>query len=215
MNARRMSHSFSGNIVLVAFVAALLGCAPAPDPNVSTHHNDNFRTGAYLAETVLTPKAVRDRGMHIKYWLIRCDTFIAAAPPGNPVGCFDGTIETQPLFVHQQHFKVDSPVGVVETTAGGLFIATAHNKVYGFIASTGQQMWATDLMLDKNHQPLNGGFEPRGANSTPVIDVGNNRMYVLFSNKLPLNEPWQDCSGLDGNPKRLCDFGNYKSGVFR
>jgi hypothetical protein len=45
-------------------------------------------------------------------------------------------------------------------------------------------------MLVNNASPKYPGYMPRGINSTPVIDVGANRMYVLFSIKNQFPEWW-------------------------
>ena len=81
----------------------------APDPNVLTQHNDNHRTGVYLAETRLTPAVVRSGSFGRLYTRnVRGDIF------------------AQPLFVR----------GV--RTAGGpknlVFVATSKNWVYAFDA---------------------------------------------------------------------------------
>jgi outer membrane protein assembly factor BamB len=131
------------------------GC---PDPNVTTQHNDNARTGAYLHEAVLTPDAVRMRGMRVKYWLglWPCDVLASGE-----TGCIQGALDTQPLYVK-----------------GVVFLATLENWVYGVDANEGKILWRRQLVA-RDGWPQ----KPRGVHATPVIDVAHNRMYVLFSTK--------------------------------
>ena len=113
---------------------------------VPTQHNDNFRTGANLAETALTPAAVRHRGM----W--RVDRAV------------DGMINTQILYapgvaVHGKQHNV-------------AYVTTSANSVYAFDAddrTTGLQngmLWRRSL-ADANAAPP---ALARGINATPVLD---------------------------------------------
>src|SRR5919204_4318154 len=138
-------------------LATALGTAPlvfGQNANVTTQHNDNSRTGAYLFEKTLTPAAVKSRQMRVRWT--------------HPV---DGAIATQPLYVE-------------DTFAGDAFAAiligtTPNNSVYALDADTGAEIWHKAL-ADSNPalRPL-----PRGINSTPVIDVCSHRIYLLFSTK--------------------------------
>src|SRR5947209_6863613 len=115
------------HLLTVLSLTALAGCRSF-NPNVATQHNDNFRTGAYLAETTLTPKAVHDRGMHVKYWLGPCNRQARDPHRDAPMtGCIDGTVVTQPLYVNRVRF--DLPF--LEFEAPAVFVATTSNKVYG------------------------------------------------------------------------------------
>jgi hypothetical protein len=120
--------------------------------NVVTQHNDNFRTGAYLAETTLTPKAVRDRKMSQKFRVT-----------------VDGSVITQPLYVR----NVEFPGG----RANGVFVGTLNNKVYALDADNhGDTKWEAPLVdSDPSQRPVAQGIQ-----NTPVIDVSNDRIYVLF-----------------------------------
>jgi outer membrane protein assembly factor BamB len=136
---------------LLLFVAATLlftgGCS------VTTQHNNNFRTGTYDAENLLTPYAVSTRGMEIKY-----------------TRGVTGAIGAQPLYVPRVSFTGGQ--------ANGLFVATMQNLVYAFNADTGAQLWVTTLSDTSTTRP-----KPRGVPSTPVIDESSATMYVLFSTK--------------------------------
>jgi len=103
------------------------------DSNVVTQHNDRARTGAYLHEKTLTPKAVAARGMRVKFWLYPCFGFVPALPPGPMTGCIDSVIDSQPLYVE----GVRRHVGWFWLTNDMVFVSTIANTVYGVDADTG------------------------------------------------------------------------------
>jgi outer membrane protein assembly factor BamB len=133
----------------------IVGCAS--NGNVVTQHNDNNRSGVYPYETTLTASQVLARGMVIKY--------------RHPV---DGSINAQPLYVRRVAFQSGG--------ANGLFVATIFGRdytVYGLDADTGAEKWRTHLIdSDPGKRRI-----ARGVDSTPVIDVASQKMYVLFSTK--------------------------------
>ncbi len=145
------------------------------DSNVATQHNDRARTGAYLYEKTLTPKAVAARGMRVKFWLSPCFGFVPALLPGPMTGCIDSFIDSQPLYVE----SVQRHVVFFWLTNNMVFVSTIANTVYGVDADTGNIIWTTGLTSN------DGGRTPiaRGIRATPVIDVANNRMYVLYGTK--------------------------------
>src|SRR3954462_12563880 len=99
-------------------VAALLlttGCT-----SVITQHNDNFRTGAMLAETRLTPDQVLGHGMRLAN---------TTAP--------DCALAAQPLYMPELRF----PTG----TADAAFVATMNNTVYALNAANGSVKWQRTL----------------------------------------------------------------------
>lgn len=154
--------------LLVAASAAqvLVGCDGTEGISISesvlTQHNDNARTGAYLAETQLKPSNVRASTFGKLYSL--------------PV---DGPIAAQPLFVQMIN-------GVAR-----LYVATRKNKIYAFDVGASQPstVWELELKGDRNqnaaHLPgvpkkcgqLRG---PVGITSTPVIDPATSTMFVVF-----------------------------------
>lgn len=124
------------------------------DPSVTTQHNDSHRTGAYLAETDLSPSAISTRGMALAY-----ETSVS------------GAINAQPLYVQNVSF----PAGV----ANGLFVATMDNKVYGMNADTGVVQWTTPLTDSQpTLRPLGQSID-----TTPVIDLPTHRLFIVFSTK--------------------------------
>jgi hypothetical protein len=152
-----------------AIVALLLGTAGGARAGVvvPTQHNDNFRTGANLEETVLTPATVMRHGMR------RVDRSV------------DGPINTQILYAH----------GVA--AGGGArnvaYVTTSTNSVYAFDADDRSQaaqgglLWRRTLADPSASPPAIA----RGINATPVLEFadGKGTIDVLYStaNQFPWN----------------------------
>jgi outer membrane protein assembly factor BamB len=145
--------SIFGTFISSPSNAVTVGCGGGA--NVVTQHNDNGRTGAYTAETTLTPAAVLAHGMDVKW--------------SHPV---EGGVNAQPLYVRNVEFQ--------RGRANAVFIATVFkNRVYALNAETGDEEWAITLKdSDTDARGL-----PQGVDSTPVIDVATHRMYIAFSTK--------------------------------
>jgi len=135
------------------------------DVVVPTQHNDNFRTGANLAETQLTPANVGR--------LQRVDRYV------------DGFINTQILYAH----GVRTPSGPRNLA----FVATSSDSIYAFDADDrssapqGGLVWHVTLRdPDRTARPW-----ARGINATPVLEFahGNGTIDVLYStaNQFPWN----------------------------
>jgi hypothetical protein len=191
----------------VVFVAAARPAAQPPLGDVVTQHVDRARTGANLGELLLTPSAVRARGL---------------TGVERPV---DGAIESQPLFMRAV------PVNGVPRDL--VFITTTQNSVWAFDAkdrrSPAGPVWCRTLMdagagadvacssalanaaaatSEPTHgsvgdpcasaaAPVAGKRYARGIYSTPVIDTraGRRGMYVVYSTT---NDPcWTSSSALD------------------
>src|SRR6266446_1865865 len=92
-------------------VLGLLGSTPAlaQERNVLTQHNDNARSGSYLAETTLTPASVGS-GFFGRLYMREVN----------------GDVLAQPLYVQQ--------VPTAQGAKNMFFIATALNVLYGFDA---------------------------------------------------------------------------------
>jgi hypothetical protein len=138
--------------------------------DVLTYHNDNLRTGANLYETILTPANVN------------ATTF-------GKVGqvSVDGQVYAQPLV----KTGVTLPDG---TTHNLVFVATEHDSVYAFDASTLAPVWH-DSFIDPAHgvtavlsTDVNGNaIAPEyGITSTPVIDASSNTLYVVSMIRIAL-----------------------------
>jgi hypothetical protein len=150
---------------LLLGVAAGLGLANigSAQVNVLAYHNDNARTGANLAETILTPSNVNPStfGKLFTYTV-------------------DGYVYAQPLYV--------SGVAIPgQGTHNAVFVATEHNSVYCFDADSnsgtnGGVLWQVNLGPSAPC-PV-PGFEFRaitnevGITGTPVIDPVSQTLYV-------------------------------------
>jgi len=154
---------------LAAVITLLLGTASGARAGVvvPTQHNDNFRTGANLAETALTPASVAQHGMR------RVDRAV------------DGVINTQILYAHGV-----SAGGRERNVA---YVTTSANSVYAFDAddrSAGLQngmLWRRTLADPGASPPALA----RGINATPVLEFadGKGTIDVLYStaNQFPWN----------------------------
>jgi hypothetical protein len=132
---KRLPNSLGFFVLCILFIP-LLGCGGTVDANVTTHHNNNFRTGAYLAETTLTPYNVRTRGMERMYCTGANTQYPNSYNPCNPVT--DGWILTQPLFVRNVDYQMIDGNGRSFSlgVANGVFVATNTNKVYALYPET-------------------------------------------------------------------------------
>jgi hypothetical protein len=128
--------------------------------DVLTMHNDLARDGANTQETVLTPSNVNPTHF------------------GKIVGYgVDGQVYAQPLIV--------SNLGIGGGTHNVLYVATEHDSIYAFDAddATGTPYWSESL-LAPGQSPASSsdteGISPEiGVTGTPVIDRGNNTIYVV------------------------------------
>ncbi|ESS72738.1 alpha-amylase Amy [Methyloglobulus morosus KoM1] len=129
--------------------------------NVLERSCNGFRTGANIAETILTPTNVKSSAnqFHKRF-----------------VMTVDGKIEGSPLFA--------SKVSIADDTHNVVYVATMHNTVYAFDADTGVQLSARWL-----GNPVSGNdlhtLKPStihgewGIASTPVIDPETGTLYVV------------------------------------
>ena len=156
-----------GAVLLVVFLSLhLVSCngnspakqsttVPPPPPgmagtNVTTHHNDNARTGQNLSETILTPSNVNSSSFG-KLFVISVD----------------GRVDAQPLYLTQ----VSIPN---KGTHNVLYVETEHASVYGFDADNDTLLWQVSMLgagetTSDDHGC--GQITPEiGITSTPVID---------------------------------------------
>ena len=127
--------------------------------SVTTRSYDNARTGANTQESILTPSAVRTRGVK---------KLLTLTMPGDTKGC-----EAQPLVVPK--------VKIGNRTHDVVFLASMANLVAAFDVDTGTQLWAVPLgrPVDQN-QTIDWHLtnDHWGILSTPVIDEQAGLMYV-------------------------------------
>ncbi len=162
---------------LVSFVLCAAACGgsdsttttthPPPPNAVLTYHNDNGRTGAYLAEKTLTPGAIASRGM----------TLAVTRP-------VDRGLNAQILYVPD--------LVVAGAHHAVIYAATLGNTVFAYDANdtsaTGTEaglLWKTKLT-----DPVEPArMYARGIMSTPAIDLDANEIYVVYGTKDTLDEP--------------------------
>ncbi len=143
------------------FPPALTDTAPH---DVVTQHNDNHRTGAYLAETELSPGNVGPGRFGRLYTRNVAGSELA-----------------QILYVHGVNLPASRPPG----TKNLFFVATQQNWVYAFDADdvnpdpNTPAIWKCQLAQpDSTTMHCGEQSGPVGITSTPVIDLKTGIMYV-------------------------------------
>ena len=149
---------------------ALCACAllrPAEAVDILTQHNDQFRTGANLSETILTPANVNATqfGKLFSY-------------------AVDGYVFAQPLYV--------SAYSISGGTHNVCYVATMEDSVYAFDADSNTTYWHKQFtggnitpvpivdITGNNNLNIHGDV---GILSTPVIDKTSGTIYVLARTK--------------------------------
>jgi hypothetical protein len=156
----------AGLIVLIAATLARPDhmSAQTGRPNVITQHNDNSRTGANLAETVLNTSTVNVNQFG--------KLFSRAV---------DGEIYAQPLYV--------SGVTIGQTVHNVVYVATMNNSLYAFDADAASA--SAPLWQDNFGPPVPvadvGELQDIdlvvGITSTPVIDTASSTLYCVAKTK--------------------------------
>ncbi len=148
-------------------------------PDVTTYHNDTFRTGTNPYETSLTPATVTAA----KFGLLR----------NLPV---DGLVDAQPLYLHQ--FTI---AGTAHNVA---YAVTENDSIYAFDADTGVQLWKKTALLANETASDDRGCSqvtPKiGITSTPVIDRSagpNGAIYLVAMSKDASNQYHHRLHALD------------------
>jgi PKD repeat protein len=133
--------------------------------NVLTQHNDNFRTGANLSESVLTVSNVSTSQFGKLF-----------------TRTVDGQIYAQPLYVNG--------LTISNKLHNVVYVATEHNSVYAFDADDpagSNALWHVNLGTSVPIADINGcdDLKPEiGITSTPVIDLASNTMYLDAKTKV-------------------------------
>ncbi|CAE6709502.1 hypothetical protein R69658_00857 [Paraburkholderia aspalathi] len=128
--------------------------------DVLMHHNDLARTGQMLAETTLTLANVNSTSFGKV-------AFLSA----------DGKVDAQPLFV--------TSLPISGTAHDVVYVATEHDSVYAYDATTFAQLWKVSLVGSGETPSDDHGCQditPEiGITSTPVIDRNRGANGVLYA----------------------------------
>src|SRR5438270_5798526 len=138
--------------------------------DVITYHNDNASTGQNLAETALTPNNVNAN--------LFGKQFVAQV---------DGQVYAQPLV----KTGVNITAGPNAGTHDVVLVATQHDSVYAFDATSGVPLWhdsfinaATGVTTVPSGDTGSGDINPEvGITATPVLDAASNIAYVTAKTK--------------------------------
>ncbi len=167
----RLSQGTLGAAAMAAALLILSGPLSA-QVQVTTQHNDNFRTGQNLSETILTPAVVSSSQFGKIFSVV-----------------VDGKVYGQPLYMPNVTIPGKGVHNVV-------YIVTEHDSVYAWDAdsNTGQNsapLWAVSFISPAHgittvsSSDINcSSVGPEvGITATPVIDPSNNTMYILAQTK--------------------------------
>ncbi len=145
-------------VILSAILVIASALLAAGQVAVTTYHNDNNRTGWNNHETVLTPTNVASTSFGLLHSVV-----------------LDDQVDGQPLLVPGVNITAGSNQGKHDV----VYVATEGNTIYAIDAESGT------ILLNPNFgKPVrfpigctNNGPNV-GINSTPVIDLTSNTMYV-------------------------------------
>jgi hypothetical protein len=146
--------------LLVGFVVGFSTPLSTAQTAVTTYHYDNYRTGWNSAETTLTPANVASSAFGLLHNVV-----------------LDDQIDGQPLLVSGVNITAGSQPGTHDV----VYVASENNTVYAIDQHSGT------ILLNPNFgKPVrfpigcsNNGPNV-GINSTPVIDLNSNTMYVVM-----------------------------------
>jgi hypothetical protein len=147
---------------LAAAVGFLFICSLAPataQTAVTTYHNDNYRTGWNSSETALTPTTVASSSFGL----------LATV-------AVDDQVDAVPLIVPGVNITAGSNQGIHDV----VYIATGNDTVYAVDANAGTVL-LTQSLGKPVASPLgcNNNGPNVGIDSTPVIDISSNTIYVM------------------------------------
>ncbi len=146
-------------------MAALSGLLHA-QVNVTTYHNDTFRTGQNVQETILTPANVNSTQFGKLFSV--------------PV---DGMVYAQPLYL--------SAVNIAGGTHNVLYVVTEHDSVYAIDADVGT-VYGKVSLIPTGGTTVSSSYGSRlpdlvpevGITGTPVIDPAGGTLYVVAKSKV-------------------------------
>ncbi len=126
---------------------------------VTTYHNDNFRTGWNASETLLTPANVNASQFGLLATVL-----------------VDDQVDAQPLVVPGVNITAGNNQGKHDV----VYVVTGNNTVYAIDANIGTVLLTRHLGKPVG-MPLgcNNNGPNVGIDSTPVIDIGSNTIYLI------------------------------------
>ena len=164
-----MARKRSSGRIVVAVSIQILSYGLAAGAQVTTAQYGNSRTGATLAETILSPSKVNSQDLGKLFSI-----------------AVDGDVYAQPLYV--PHLEI-SGMGKHNV----LFVATEHDSVYAFDADapSSAPLWKASFLDPASGittvPPMDVScpfIQPEiGISSTPVIDLESATIYVLARTK--------------------------------
>jgi hypothetical protein len=161
LRLRRFAHpSELGRVVrLISTFILFAQILTAAQTAVTTYHNDNYRTGWNAKETSLTPANVNASQFGL----------LARA-------AVDDQVDAQPLVVPGVNITKGNNQGQHDV----VYIATGNNTVYAIDANVGTVLLSRHLGTPVTW-PLgcNNNGPNVGIDSTPVVDIGNNTLYLI------------------------------------
>jgi len=161
MFLRSLQHFLCATVI--SSIVLFSGAPFAVSQAITTYHVDNYRTGWNSKETVLTPANVGSSSF----------AMLRVVPLNDQV---DG----QPLFVPGVNITAGNDKGIHDV----VYVATERNTVYAIDAESGKVLLSPSFGKPV-FMPLgcwvNGPYV--GINSTPVIDLSSNTLYVMAYNQ--------------------------------
>jgi hypothetical protein len=153
-HARGLAVVCLASVVLGAFAVVAVG-----QTAVTTYHNDNYRTGWNSTETTLTPANVNSSSFGLLAKVV-----------------LDDQVDAQPLIVP----GVMITAGKHQGTHDVVYVATGNDTVYAIDADAGTILLSRSLGTPVSW-PLgcNNNGPNVGIDSTPVIDLATNILYVM------------------------------------
>jgi hypothetical protein len=138
---------------------------------VTTYHYDNLRTGWNQQETKLTPANVGPASFGVIAQVV-----------------LDDEVDAQPLVVPNQQITAGTTPGTYQV----VYVATESNTIYAIRASNGAVLLSRTLATPVPVPSYCGNNGPNvGINSTPVIDVATQTLYVIAYTLMSGNPTYQ------------------------
>jgi hypothetical protein len=150
-------------LLLASLTVGLGGWAAFAQTAVTTYHYDNYRTGWNSAETALTPANVSSSAFGMLHTI-----------------ALDDQTDSQPLLIS----GVNITAGTQQGTHDVVYVESENNTVYAIDQHSGAILLSPNFGKPVRF-PLgcsNNGPNV-GINSTPVIDLSSNTMYVVIYTK--------------------------------